>query len=102
MTTSTLTSQQATVSNTAQDLTDFGFTTAQIAGCRRMFITGTGAHLRYFFSGETPTASFGHIFQDGVTYEQDASLGNVNIPKLSIIREASTDVEVTITLDTNV
>jgi roadblock/LC7 domain-containing protein len=87
------TSNQATVSNTAQDLEDIGFSVAEIVAANEMVITVTGAALRYRFGG-TATAANGHIIGNGDTFV----FVNESFGAFSCIRQADTDCDVFITL----
>lgn len=88
-------SQHATVSGTALELTDFGFTAAQISAARYAMISPIGGGVNYLYTGDTPTATFGHpIVEKGTVTVR----GQTNVANLQIIRNGASDVEVTITL----
>lgn len=80
-----------TVTTSVRTLEDAGFTTAQIRAAKRMWLTGVGGDLRYFMAGSTPTTSFGHICQDGVTYEFPAD-GGGDFSRFQCIQASATVV----------
>ena len=96
MPTRTQAKQNPTVSTTAQDLSDMGFTAAQIAGARRLFITCSGGAIRYFLDGTTPTATYGEVCSNEITYEFTEDVAG-----FKCIRQDG-DVVLTVELDTYV
>ena len=82
------------ISNTAETLSDMGFTAAQLADVRRVWITPHDGNLVYTLNGDTPTATQGHIFVTGTTYEINEA--GVN---LSAIRQGASDVAATVEVE---
>jgi len=87
----------ATVSSTALDLTDIGFTAAQVDAADRMRVTVETQPLRYRYDGGTVTTSVGHQLIAGSVLILE---GNQNIANFNIIA-VSTDGAVFITLESN-
>ena len=71
------------VASTAKGLTDVGLTAGNIASADYLRITCTGADVRWRDDGTVPTATYGHIFQEDVTYE--AKPTEMDYSKLELI-----------------
>lgn len=54
---------------TAVTLLDIGFTAAQIAGARVLYVTGIDGDLCYRMDGTDPTATYGHVIETRRTTE---------------------------------
>ena len=86
----------ATVSSSAVAISSFtGLAAALIARANVAKITARTAGVMYLTTGNDPTATVGHLIAQNATVE---IVGQNNIANLKVIREASTDSEVTITL----
>lgn len=92
-----VTTKGLTVSSVAKSLADFGFSAAQIAAATRAYITCRVGGLMCTWSGVTPTSTLGHYCGPNQTLCLD-SYGAIEL--LQVIREASVDAAVTITLET--
>lgn len=87
--------QHATVSGTALELSDFGFTAAQIASAKFAMVSPIGGGVNYLCTGDDPTPAFGHpIVEKGSV----SIRGQENLDDFKIVRNGAVDVEVTITL----
>jgi hypothetical protein len=88
----------ATVSNVAKALShaDFGFTAAELAAARSAVISASSAGVNMLYSGDAPTATFGHPINAGSTI---VVLVNENIQALKFIRSGGSDAVVTVTLE---
>lgn len=89
---------KATVSSTAKavDHADFDFSAEELQKAVKATVSARTAGVMYTFDGTTPTAVIGHLLaQNGTT----TVFGNANIKNLKFIREASTDADVTVTLE---
>jgi hypothetical protein len=84
-----------TVSSSAIDLEDIGFTTAQIDQANRAWISVSGEPVRYRYTGTAPTASVGHYIAADTTIE---IAGNSNLRQLQFIA-VSADAAIWITLE---
>ena len=84
-----------TVSSTALDLEDVGFTAAQVKAADRMRLTVETNLLRYRYDGSAPTTSVGHQLAAGDVLILE---GQQNIESFSIIA-VSTDGAVFVTLE---
>lgn len=91
----------ATVSSSAKAIThdDFGFTAAQLAESKRAVISCHGDAMHYRYDGGNPTATVGHMSDDATMNAPQVIVGNTNINNLIFIREDTTDVVVSITLE---
>lgn len=87
--------QTANLSGAAQSLTDLGFTAAQIANATQCWVTGRGGDTSYTLNGDTPTATLGHNFIDGTTYEVK------EFAAMQVIK-VSANVDITVELETYV
>jgi hypothetical protein len=86
----------ATVSSTAQTLTDVGFSAAEIERADVAYITVDTQALRYRYDSGAPTAADGHLLDAG---DKWLLVGNQNIRNLQLIRAGSSDGFVAITLE---
>lgn len=93
-------SEEITVSTTAVGLTENTYAPDNASGrpwqtdARRAFITIAGAAMRYLMDGTTATTDLGHVLADGGSLTVN---GIDNIRNFSAIRDAATDVEMTVT-----
>lgn len=87
----------ATVSNTALELTDVGFTAAEVKAADRMRVTVETNAIRYRYDGTAPTASVGHLLATGSVLILD---GHNNIANFQVIADSS-DGAVMVTLESN-
>ena len=92
--------QTATVSSTAVPITaaGFGFTASELASATRAVVSAHSASAHMRWDGGAPTATVGHHIGEGT--RPQVIYGTATIGNLQFIREASQDVQVTITLET--
>lgn len=88
-------SNGATISSTAQDLEDIGFSTSEIDAADYVFITVATASLHFRYDGTAPTTSVGHLLDAGDMWVMS---NNENIRNLQFIA-VSGDGYVFITLE---
>jgi hypothetical protein len=91
--------KQVTISSTAVLLTALPvtpFTAAQVLAAARAVITVRTNQINIRYDGTSPTVAIGHLFVSGDTFE---ILGNSNIERLEIIRNGSSDADITVTLE---
>jgi hypothetical protein len=86
----------ATISSTAQDMSDVGFTDAEIERADVAYVTVDTQALRYRYDGGVPTAADGHQLDAG---DKWLLVGNQNIRNLQFIRAGASDGFVAITLE---
>jgi hypothetical protein len=86
----------ATISTTAQDVSDVGFTDAQIDRADVAYITVDTQAVRFRYDGSAPTAAEGHQLDAG---DKWLLVGNQNIRNLQFIRAGASDGFVAITLE---
>lgn len=89
--------KSAAVSNTAKgiDHADFGFTADELAAASQAVVTAHTAAVVFAYSGETPTATHGHVLPANGTVTIE---GHANVQALELIRQSS-DATVSITLE---
>lgn len=92
----TIERQTATISDTALTISTFGFTAANLVACDVAVVSCFSATVVFSDDGTNPTATDGHAIPPLAAILN--VIGNDNINALRFIRQASTDVEVTITL----
>lgn len=80
------TSLDATLSTTAQSLTQLSATAAQLAGAKRVTISAAAA-CHFAFDGSTPTTTVGHVIAAAGTVIVE---GNAQINALKIVADAAT------------
>jgi hypothetical protein len=87
----------ATISNTVINMTQIGFTLAQLSQVKRALVTVDAQSIRMTYDGSTPSATFGHLAGSNVAsfYLE----GNQNVKNLQFFRGGGTDAEITITLE---
>lgn len=87
-----------TISSTAVLISDagWGWGDSDLSLAQRAYVSARGAGVMILWSGVTPTANLGHPVLENATVE---IVGNDNIQALQLIREATTDANVTITLE---
>lgn len=96
-TTHSAASEAATISDSAQTLSDVGFSDAVLKSADVIFFGVRGADVSFRYDGTAPTATVGYILADG---ERLTIRGNENINALQFIRTASTDAELFATIET--
>lgn len=88
----------ATITDTAQNLDDLGFTAAEVALADYAHISVETADIRYYYDGSTPTSSNGHLVAAGNSFVLE---GRVNTGRALFIRSGGTSATAQITLSTN-
>jgi len=88
--------EQLTVTNSVQVLTPSKYKPADTSGgASEAFLTNAGAAIRFTYDGTTPTATVGHLLQDGGSL---VLKGQNQMSQFKCIRESS-DSEITITYE---
>lgn len=91
--------KQVTITDAAVLLTALPstpFTAAQVLAAARAVITVRTSQINIKYDGTSPTVAIGHLYLIGDVFE---ILGNYNITRLEIIRNGSTDADITVTLE---
>lgn len=90
--------KEVTIGDTAKAIThaDFGFTLDQLARARIATISAATAGIRFLYTGEDPTATFGYVLPADSIFEVPR---NENINNLVFIRSGAVDATLTITLE---
>ncbi len=83
-----------TATDTAKDLSDCGFTAAELADVERVTLTPHGGAINILTTGDAPTSDEGHYIEDhGLGVVEDAN----DCARLRLIRAGSVSAKVTIT-----
>jgi len=87
-----------TISSTAKAINhaDFGFTLDQLERARIATISAATAGVRFLYTGEDPTATFGYLLPADSIFEIPR---NENVNNLVFIRSGALDATLTITLE---
>lgn len=84
--------QDVTISNTVLSLTDI-FTEEEVSQSNKVIVFVNTNGIRAWWTGDTPTTTSGAVFTNRF------EVYNANIPKLQLIRNSTTDAEVSIILE---
>lgn len=83
-----------TATDTAKDLSDCGFTAAELLDVEHITLTPHGGAINILTNGDVPTNDEGHYIEDhGLGVVEDAN----DCARLQLIRAGSVNVKVTIT-----
>jgi len=90
--------REVTISDTAKAIThaDFDWLAGQLASVRIATISAATAGIRFLYTGDDPTATFGYLLPADSIFEIPR---NENVNNLVFIRSGDVDATLTITLE---
>ena len=86
---------EVTITTTAQDLLDVGFTQSQIDDADDVHMTAKDGNIYYRYTGGAATSANAHLLNNG---NETHIYGTINASQLSLLRNGAADVKVFITL----